>query len=353
MKARLVGLAFASFAVYLLFAGELLAAEAATAGRHRVFSGSLVLSETYDDNILGYSADDLRLMAVDPQPAKFGIRSPGDFRTSVDLRADFAPTLFNSDPTRLRFSFGADLFARNPLENYETYGLALKQNFWRKNYLQIGSRHIPHFYLRNLWFSDSTLLRHEYLEAVFARQSYFCEVGRAFSRYFSVSLGYRHEKTDFNSEFDERDTIANAFLGDVSLGTRKAVAMHLGYTHKGSRAEGRNMAPAKEDVSNKTDRVSLGLDFGLLQDRGSPLSFAPLFVFEHQTYTTSRISDKYHYGRRDDYYRISSELSYRWNREVEQSLRYSYEWNRTNIGETLDAGNYEANKASLGFTFFF
>lgn len=104
------------------------------------FSGSLSLAELHDDNILEYSPADLyKLENNIPPTTKFSIRSPGDYRTSVDLRVDLNPDLSRRNPTRLSFRFGSDFFARNSVENYQLYGVDLKQNFFGKNYFQAGS----------------------------------------------------------------------------------------------------------------------------------------------------------------------------------------------------------------------
>jgi len=349
VRSGVLFLALCLLPLCLLLTGGTSASAEVIRGNRGVFSGAFSLSETYDDNILEYSPADLDLLAGNLKPAKFGIRTPGDFRTSVDARFDLAPVLLESNPTRLRLRLGADLFARNSIENYQAYGLELKQNFLLHNYVQVTSRYIPRFYLRNLLFSDSTLNRHEYVEAIFSRQSYSFELGRAFSRYSSASVTYRYDKTDYNSEFDERDNNANSVSADLSLGTGKG-GIDLTYTHREVSAKGRDMAPAKEDISNRSDRIGAGLDLGLWRNHASSLSLRPSFVFENQTYTTSKLLDRYHNGRKDTFYRISSELSYRWSKDFEQFLRYSYERNKTNRQGTLDVGDYTANKILLGFS---
>jgi len=316
------------------------------------FSGSFSLAEAYDDNILQYSAADLQLLENNLEPTKFAIRTPGDFRTSFDLRTDLNPALFHDNRTRLRFRFGTDFFARSGVKNYQLYGVEAKQNFWRENYFQAGFRYIPHFYLRNLLFFDPALGLHRYAEAIFSKQSYLLELGRRFSSRLAVSLGSRYEKTDYNSEFDERDSEANSFYGDMKLDLSKQVAVGFEYAHKESRARGRDMALA-EDVSNRTDQVSLRLDLNLGRALGIPLSFAPSAAYEYQKYTTPKTPDRYHYGRKDNYYRMTSELSCRWSRHFDQFLRYSYEKNKTNLQGTLDVGDYQAHRISSGVTCLF
>lgn len=166
-------------------------------------------------------------------------------------------------------------------------------------------------------------------------------------------MGYGYEKIDYNSEFDERDSKANIYYGNMDFGLGKYVDLNIGYSHKDSKAKGADMMLLIEDITSKADRFSLGLDFNLKRALGIPLSFAPSYTYEYQKYTTYKTLDKYHYGRRDNYYRISSEFSYRWSRLFSQYLRYSYERNKTNLQGTLDVGDYTANKLSSGFVWSF
>ena len=318
------------------------------------FSGSFSLGEMYDDNILEYSSADLQVLDSGSKPTKFEIRTPGDYRTSLDLRVDLNPDLSRRNPTRLRFRFGTDFFARNSAESYQAYAADLKQNFLRRNYFQTGFRYVPSYYLRNLVQVDTaTGARGKYQKADFSKQSYFFELGRKFSPHFGLSLGYGYEKIDYNSEFDERDSKANIYYGDLDFGLGKYVSLNIGYSRKDSKARGADMMLLIEDVSSKTDRFDFGLDLNLKQALGIPVSFAPSYTYEYQKYTTFKTLDTYHYGRKDNYYRISSELSYGWGRNFRQYLRYSYERNKTNKQGTLDVGDYKANRVSSGFVWLF
>ncbi len=320
------------------------------------FSGSFSLGEMYDNNILEYSSADLQLLDSGLNSTKFAIRTPVDYRTSLDFRVDLNPDISRRNPTRLRFRFGTDFFARSSVENYQFYGVDLKQNFFRKNYFQAGFRYVPSFYLRNLVQVDQATGRRDgWLKATFSKQSYFFELGRRFSAYFTLSSGYGYEKTDYNSEFDERDSKANTYYVDLNLGMGKYVDLDLGYSRKDSKAKGADMMLLIEDISSRTDRFDFGLDFNLSKALGVPLSFAPSYTYEYQKYTTQKPPnlEKYHSGRKDNYYRIALELSYHWSRYLSQYLRYSYEKNKTNLQGTLDVGDYTANKISSGFVWLF
>lgn len=318
------------------------------------FSGSFSLGEMYDDNILGYSSADLQVLDSGSKPTKFGIRNPGDYRTSLDLRVDLNPDISRRNPTRMRFRLGTDFFARSSVENYQSYGADLKQNFLRSNYFQTGFRYVPSFYLRNLVQVDTaTGARGKYLKADFSEQSYFFELGRRFSPHFAISFGYAHEKIDYNSGFDERDSRGNSYYGGLDFGIGRNVGLNIGYSRKDSKAKGADMMLLIEDISSKTDRFDFGLDFNLRKALGIPLSFAPSYTYEYQKYTTFKTLDTYHYGRKDNDYRISSELSYGWGRNFRQYLRYSYERNKTNKQGTLDVGDYKANRVSSGFVWLF
>src|SRR5512143_883046 len=66
-------------------------------------SGSVGSAESYNDNILDYSARDLQQLGTAPDSVKFAISRPFDEITSLRVRLAARPALYRRNPTLIQF----------------------------------------------------------------------------------------------------------------------------------------------------------------------------------------------------------------------------------------------------------
>ena len=150
------------------------------------------------------------------------------------------------------------------------------------------------------------------------------------------------------------------------------IGLSTSYRFSTNWANGRDIADSTiADISSRTQRVTFGVDISLKNLLNLPAKISNDFSYEHQAYLSEKkyvhidsvdvfnnpiiidYGDKYHYGRIDNLYRISTEVSYRFMRAFNVFLQYVWEQHRTNLPETSDAGSYQDHQIGGGVEYSF
>ena len=168
----------------------------------------------------------------------------------------------------------------------------------------------------------------------------------------------------------------------ISLGATVNISRVIGtsvsYRFAMSSANGREIKDSSTiaDISSREHRIGLGLDISLKQLFNIPLKISSDCSYENQTYLSEKnyvhiegdsvdvfnnkyhyiiadYGDKYHYGRIDNLYRISTEISYKIMKALNLYVQYVWEQNKTNLPETNDAGSYQDHRVGGGAEYSF
>lgn len=336
-----------------------------------LLSGSIALQGGYDDNILDYSPGDIYSLQNHLTPARFSISREYDFITTVKGRVVVSDQLIENNPTSVRLRLNYSVYTANPIRNYLTWGVEIRQTFLQKNYLLASFLMLPEYYLRNLSYRDLSLLPRDWLktvEARFERKLYSLEVGRVFSQKFSASVGYQYSTTTYNAELHERDNSTERAIVGASYRLLLPIRMHCDYAFSYSRAEGRMLSDSLTDISYRSHGLELGVSVSFRNIIGVPIILRTDFMYEYQQYLSDKVyafdpfrnhhlptfyGDKFHFGRIDRFYRITNELTYKIRNNLEIYVEYSWEENSSNLRYAGDTGNYQDHRVDIGIRFGF
>lgn len=306
-----------------------------------IISGWVSLENLYDNNILDYSKTDLKLLESNSPSPKFYIKQPDDFITSVENKLKFQSKFLKKNPTALTLDFDLNFYTVSSVRNYQVYQIGLEQKLFPKNYLLLEQGYIPRYYLRHLWDRETT----SYRMAKFKRRWSGLEWQTRKLSGLDLGVGYLYQFTDYNPDFDERDTKAYSYKGKVDYQISKLVQGKLSYVYTTRKASGKNDPDTLvADISNRSHLIELDFDFQLRKLLGFPLLFSSGFEYEWQKYTSVKRSDEYHYHRKDNYFQFDSSFSYRLSKKLLWSVTYSYEDNQTNVVSVSDPTRYSTHK---------
>lgn len=122
--------------------------DSADAGTKYPINVRVTYSTTYDDNILKYSARDLERFRTDTELTPSEITTTDDWVNSLGLRvyADF--DISKKIRFRPYYSAKANLYAVNPINNYQTHYFLGRFSYRYRYYLFLQYFYMPGYYLR-------------------------------------------------------------------------------------------------------------------------------------------------------------------------------------------------------------
>ncbi len=361
------------FTSIILFSFNGFAQEEDSSGVESRIFGTLGVTQYYNDNILDYSAKDLLLLNnLDDAIAsetnarkkrllqqKFSVDKQDDAITTLRARVGVSKEFIANNPTSLRFKAAHSLYGHSPIKDYTSFGVEIRQRFLKKYYFSMGYSQLPEYYLRNLQYKDfnypkSSINYVKNIQATLKKNSLEFEVGGNLTSKFFTSLQFDVEQTSYNREFEERNSTINVLALDGSYKLTKATKLNFDYTYSNSIADGSDNPDTNfADVSNYSHRFNIGAEVDLKRATKLPVQWRSVFVYESQTYTSDKSADKFHTGRKDNFYKFFTEVEYALSKSVALSLNYLWEENTTNLNETSDAGSYQMHQAGLGVEYSF
>ena len=340
------------------------------------FSGYVSFAQMYDDNVIDYSLNDLVLLGSIPKPVKFSVDKPMDNIYVGKLRLSLSTPLFMAEPTVISLRYRQYIYGVGTIKNYFSWELGVKQFVSKTDYVSVGFNLLPHFYVRNVFYKhpnpNPNGYRSRYVEETINKKGFDLVYGKRLSRRLSATIGYEYENTQYNKDFSERTNLQHLISLGATVNISRVIGTSVSYRFATSSANGRDIKDSTiADISTREHRIGLGLDVSLKPVFRIPVKISNDFSYENQTYLSEKkyvhidsvdvfnnpiiidYGDKYHYGRIDNLYRISTEVSYRFMRAFNVFLQYVWEQHRTNLPETSDAGSYHDHQFGGGVEYSF
>ncbi len=361
-------------AITVILVGTSMAGQVKNSKKSNSFTihGRIELSNSYNDNILDYSDRDIAkfdsVKYASSNLKKFSINRTSDNITTARLRLVTTFRIIDNAPTTINLRLNQSFNNANHIRNYTSAQLEVKQVLMKKNYLTLGFSSLPRYYLRNYWYHQKPErnpyhLFSRYVEAYLSKKSYSIDIGRNFNKRISGEIGYEYEYTSYNREFNERNNSTHNLKFDADIQVNKVIKFSGAYGYAISWASGRvNPDSTIADISYRSNKFSFGLNISMKPLIGIPLRWKNNLVYENQNYLSGKIpvdtidangakisyGDKYHYGRKDNFYRINTELTFQFFTNFDIFLQYFWEQNKTNLAETSDAGSYQTHQVGVG-----
>ncbi|MBI5476044.1 MAG: hypothetical protein HY964_04830 [Ignavibacteriales bacterium] len=334
--------------------------------------GRVDISENYNDNILDYSPQDMIKFNLPKYNStnlkKYSIGQIGDNISSIKFKVGANFKIFKRNPTSINMRMNNYLYGKDNIRDYYSFQYELKQYFLTKYYFDFNYYNLPHYYLRNFWYHqvperNPYHLFSRYVEAFLDKQVISFGLGGKITKKLRAEIGYGYGYTNYNREFSERNNSIQMINGDIDLRLSRLFSINSGYRHSLSIARGRkNIDSTISDISYRSNEISVGLNIRFRSLVNLPFTLRTNFTYEYQKYLSQKnpidtldrlgnplsYGDKYHFGRIDKYYKISTELSYLIAKKIDLYLSYYYARNRTNLSETNDAGSFQSHQVGAG-----
>ena len=328
------------------------------------FSGSLSVSEVYDDNVLDYSPLDLNFLENNLKPQKFEISSAADYVNVLQLRLGVKGKWLSS-PTIVNVRYHQYLYGKTHLKNFVSWAGEVKQYFWTKNYVSLAVDLSPHSYSRDLYYvqpRNPYLLRSRYIQAFYNKKGFSAAFGRKMTRQVTGEFEYQYAFAEYNPEFVERNSRLHRFNVQMRYNISRIIQLRGAYRYSNLFSYGREILSANiADVSSKSNRGSLGVDYSMRKLLTIPVSISLDYYYEHIIYISDKLydpgppktGDQYHFGRLDNFSKIVVELSYPFLKVLDASVEYSWEENKTNLPVGNDSGSYQTHRFGIGMKYSF
>jgi len=358
---RLAGgwLGLAILAVALVSAGvalPILARPTEAAGGQNLDLG-IGISSPYDDNILQYSDAQLLVFDSGLKPQQFSIKSSDDLllKPTVSLTWEDALGRRRSRSVRLRWS--GEFHKDNATADFRSYGVQWRESFSKERRLFVSGLWLPGYYLRQLYDEDFVAAPpgvSKYRRAEFDLGIGSISWRQRIARKTRAQIGYQYEHRAYNQDFLERTSKTHQGELEIEwyqLPARGTLSVHGGYRASDAKAVDADGIADDPDVSYHGPIVGLGWRAELA--RGNKWRLAADLGYElgSRSYTSSLVSDKYHYNRDD----VSNtvDLGLRYSLPPHWTLRalYRFDNNSASLGTLAppgsDTGSYSENQIGL------
>ena len=331
----------------LLFVGILFSANAD-------FIKNLKLTSIYNSNILKYSEDDLEDFKNFGKNDKFEIETSDDLIISPELNLGIKHRLFAGHTQVIKANFKYNKFLKNNIKDEMIIGFDLKQYLSKKMNFSLGYSYYPEIYVRNY----KSVLDDVYHEFSYAKNVYDGKLNFQFLPLVRLGYGFEFSQLYYNKYFTEYDASNIKNTAELNLKTPGNVSTTFGYSYKVSDADA-------EDAFENLDEISVIKDSGyesnmytfsvLMSDFeiGIPIDIYGNFKFEERFFQSDFEDDKYHFGREDRIFTISSFLRYDITKHLQIKLIGKYELRDTksNFSSVENAKEYNFSETGLNLNF--
>ena len=304
------------------------------------------MSSVYDNNILKYSDKYLGRFDGREDPGRFHINSRDDLILVSSIRTSATLNLIGSLNTTGAVDVRRRTYTHNPIKDWSTYGVSLRQDFAKKVAAQVGYIYTPGFYVRH-YRADSWVKEYGYTPVTFQSFDFKKdEVGGwlQYSLFSATRLRARfaYMRYFYNEHFTEYDC-RNTLVGfDVYQTLHKNVKVNGSFEVVHSR-EGGN---AVKDPSSDENSYGLGVDFQLpkIFDRANGFGIEGEYVRRFYRSAIPLEIDQEHAGREDYEYLVSATYSFGLLDNLELALSYAWRERDTETRATQNSADLSAEK---------
>lgn len=264
------------------------------------FSGMSI----YDNNILNYSQYDIQRFIEDTEVHRSVVDTYDDLVFRGDGELEYLVASRSAHPMRIRVGIRGYTYMRNPIKNYQLYRANFRIHTYRRNYVSLGYRMIPDYYLRHYIDRDQELALGDdaYLPCEFQLQLAQGRYTHYWTSRFFTALELERNWLWYNPEFTEYDTetIGGGIEAFYFFTSAIKVGVHYMYT------DGNNVGQVPQRRSGISDLSyqQHELTWKLRTDVSNVIGWRDLgvnvdFYTRYREYTSDAppIEDVFHAGR--------------------------------------------------------
>ncbi|MBI4721501.1 MAG: hypothetical protein HY769_00605 [Candidatus Stahlbacteria bacterium] len=301
----------------------------------------------YDNNLFKLSQENIDKFVNNEDICRFArIESYDDFVTNERITVDFTKRLLADEATRMRFKYNRYQYAVNPIKDYQSLILNVRQNLMQKQFIQIGYLFLPQYYIRDYFDADFQ----SFMRCDFREHLLDVKLGSKFLYKTTLAAIYKYEIYDYNSCFDEYDTRATTvglsgerklskdISAEIEFGLKSAIAK--GYDEDDEMATNSD----ESDISYKAYELIASLEYKIRKWCMLWLGYEE----EYRNYTTKKSieDDPFHRDRKDIGHILSGGIECNLAPTCALNISYTYRKrdtdspNKAAITEIKDYTNY-------------
>jgi hypothetical protein len=305
----------------------------------------LGLGSVYDNNILRYSDKYIIRFDNREDEGRFHINTRDDLILVTSFRGTVSGKLFGSMNSSAALDIKRRTYTHNPIKDWSSFGLSVRQEITRKLSAQAGYSYIPEFYIRH-YRDDDWVSIYGYTPATFQPYSFKKDEFNGWVQYgilptTRVRLVFAIGRYFYNEHFTEYDCVNRMAGVEVYHSFHKNFKMNASFEFTESRGDGTiDMNP-----SDNEDTYVLGAEYTLPKVFGRTNSIAVEGEYALRYFTSTHFLevDINHAGRRDDDYRFSATYSLELMDNFGLALRYAWH-KRTSTTTALENAEYLADE---------
>jgi|GEM_PF-3199565 len=318
---------------------------------NRLYAYAFV-SSYYDDNVFDYSdADRAQFQSATVPLSRFPISNLSDVVTNVSGRLNYLWNARRRSNWRARLSYNGHFYTNNGEKTYHEFEGSLRRKK-RRGLVELAVGITPDYYLRHLYWRGSLGPPPgvKYAPASMARYVVALRGRRRLSRRWAIDVRGRFARRNYAAPFDERDnstwTIGAGPVVRVSRRVEVDGRLALGFS---SAAGANSTDPAAADISNNRLTVRTGMTWRMSRR----VRLEEGVGYSHQRYTTGRVTDTYHYNRKDDEYWWHNELTLPRQGKVQPKVFFNYRRSSTTTEPGVaDVGQYTGSRFGAQLTMY-
>jgi len=337
--------------------GLLAAARPAEAKRGQSLELGLGVSSLYDDNLLQYSDEQLRLFQSGLKPDRFSISSSDDLLMGPYGSLTWLNKMGGRRSRGLRLKWIGEFHKKNGTADSRSYSATWNEAFSRDRRLTLYGYWLPGFYLRQLSDEDA-ILAYPGLSR-YRRADFNLGIGSVAWRQgigakIRGNIGYQYEHRSYNPHFVERTSRthqAELGLEIVRLPRHGKAECYGGYRSSDAKAADSDSTGDDADVSYHGVIAGLGWRMDLACIGTSKIGISLRLDLATRAYDSKFPTDKYHYKRDDTL--SAADASVRWALPPHWAVRgiYRFEHNSARLGSlappSSEAGTYTESQLGL------
>ncbi len=296
-----------------------------------------LLSTSYDDNILKYSARDLGRFESNTEPFPSDLTTTDDWINTFGVRLYRDFDLGRSFKFRPYYSGRISLYAVNAVKNTQSHSFLGRLAYRGRLHLSLKYFYLPSYYLRN--YRDRDL--NEYHAAQFDQSRPSASLRLRLPPY-EIEAEYGREFTYYNTYFTEYDVEAYFWDFTGSYTALHDLTISLDYLFKVSENVGFNQPDEGElinptedtesgDASYEEDQFGLSLIYDLPLESNWIWNVGLGLRRSWRYYQSSQpfMQDPFHAGRKDRRDMIEPFIGFSPQSNVELEFRFTYDLRRT------------------------
>lgn len=314
----------------------------------KIFTINTDFGVAYDDNIINYSDGDLATFDSIPGSSKFaGLKSKDDWILTPEIKPTFTGRLLGRQKASLALGFSYNFYVRNDIRRYTRFSIEGRHDITPYQYVGLDYSYIPNYFYRNEPFRNPQTFKLQYLDAKFKKHALGVSFGADITSFLKAVVSYQYQHKSYNPEFVYRNLNSNLIDFNASWRAFRPLRITANYGFERAKAKGTDMPDSVLDISYDAWDMTLGARYlTAFLSSYKPELFAA-FQYRQIKFQTSRISDVFRLGRKDNNFQIRAGTAFIIPYNLRLEIGYTFLQKKANLPDIYPYGGFTETTSAL------